>query len=186
MRILGAREAANGNTVALQAVGTAGGPLTPAQLKRLADSGQLSPTDLVWKEGLAQWVPAGKVRGLFPVSPPAAVPPEPSGDESPPRAAPLQSATTPMSLLTINTMGSCDERNKPFISGDLQPCIAVYAHGSVPRIVKLVRPGREPAADARQATDAAPVEPEAADSSAPAVKVEQADVDTTLKTDGQQ
>lgn len=41
------------------------GPVPAAELKRLADSGQLSPADLVWKEGLANWVSASSVKGLF-------------------------------------------------------------------------------------------------------------------------
>jgi len=45
------------------------GPVAAAQLKQLAVSGRLLPTDLVWKEGLANWVPASSARGLFPQSP---------------------------------------------------------------------------------------------------------------------
>jgi len=32
----------------------------------MAASGQLSPGDLVWKDGLANWVPASSIKGLFP------------------------------------------------------------------------------------------------------------------------
>jgi len=42
------------------------GPVTDQQLKQLATSGQLRPTDLVWKKGLENWVAAQKVKGLFP------------------------------------------------------------------------------------------------------------------------
>jgi hypothetical protein len=42
------------------------GPVAAAQLKQLAAAGQLLPTDLVWKEGLANWVAASSARGLFP------------------------------------------------------------------------------------------------------------------------
>lgn len=56
-----------------------------------------------------------------------------------------------MSLVTVNTMGVSDDGNNPFVSGDLQPCVAVYVAGSMPRIVKLVRPGGEPAAECAQA-----------------------------------
>ena len=41
------------------------GPVTPAQLKQLASKGWLAPDDLVWKEGMPNWLPARKVRGLF-------------------------------------------------------------------------------------------------------------------------
>ncbi len=37
------------------------GPVTEAQLKDLLAGGQLSPTDLVWSEGMASWVAAGTV-----------------------------------------------------------------------------------------------------------------------------
>ena len=45
------------------------GPVSAGQLKQLAISGRLLPTDLVWKEGMANWVPASSTRGLFPQSP---------------------------------------------------------------------------------------------------------------------
>jgi antitoxin component YwqK of YwqJK toxin-antitoxin module len=41
------------------------GPLTAAQLKQLARSGELARNDMVWKEGMAKWTPAGQVKGLF-------------------------------------------------------------------------------------------------------------------------
>ncbi|WDI43722.1 GYF domain-containing protein [Bremerella sp. P1] len=41
------------------------GPVTSQQLKGLVDNGDLQPTDLVWKEGLSEWIPAKKVKGLF-------------------------------------------------------------------------------------------------------------------------
>jgi hypothetical protein len=43
------------------------GPLTAAQLKQLVRSGELSRNDMVWKEGMAKWTPAGQVKGLFPI-----------------------------------------------------------------------------------------------------------------------
>jgi len=41
------------------------GPVTTAQLKTLAANKQLQPTDLIWKDGMADWAPANTVRGLF-------------------------------------------------------------------------------------------------------------------------
>lgn len=46
----------------------AAAPVSAAQLKQLAASGQLKPTDLVWQDGMLEWAPAGSVRGLFPTS----------------------------------------------------------------------------------------------------------------------
>jgi uncharacterized protein (TIGR00266 family) len=41
------------------------GPVTTQELQAMAADGRLTPTDLVWKEGLADWTPAGRVQGLF-------------------------------------------------------------------------------------------------------------------------
>lgn len=41
------------------------GPISAAMLKKCADEGILLREDLVWHEGLPDWVPARKVRGLF-------------------------------------------------------------------------------------------------------------------------
>lgn len=41
-------------------------PVNAAQLKQLAESGQLNPTDLVWQDGMLEWAPAGSIKGLFP------------------------------------------------------------------------------------------------------------------------
>lgn len=50
------------------------GPISAAQLKQMAVNQQLQPTDLVWKQGMATWVPAGTAKGLFPeAAQPAAV-----------------------------------------------------------------------------------------------------------------
>jgi hypothetical protein len=42
------------------------GPVSTAELKQLAVAQQLQPSDLVWREGLAKWVPASSAKGLFP------------------------------------------------------------------------------------------------------------------------
>ena len=41
------------------------GPISPGELKKLAEAGDISQTDLVWKEGMAEWVPAKTIKGLF-------------------------------------------------------------------------------------------------------------------------
>jgi hypothetical protein len=41
------------------------GPVSAADLLRLAVAGELSPDDLIWREGLAEWTKARNVRGLF-------------------------------------------------------------------------------------------------------------------------
>jgi len=58
------------------------GPVPGEQLKQLASAGQLQPNDLIWKEGMANWIQAARVKGLFPVAAPQ--PPEiPSGAPAP-------------------------------------------------------------------------------------------------------
>ncbi len=47
------------------------GPVTSVELKRLASASELSPDDLVWKEGMDEWAAASKVKGLFPARDPA-------------------------------------------------------------------------------------------------------------------
>ena len=42
------------------------GPVEDAGLRQLAAKEQLRPTDMIWREGLPNWVPAGNVKGLFP------------------------------------------------------------------------------------------------------------------------
>lgn len=52
------------------------GPVSAEQLKKLAAAGQLAPDDMVWKEGMDDWVDASKLKGLFPTSKPAAASPK--------------------------------------------------------------------------------------------------------------
>ena len=60
--------------------GTQRGPVEADALRALVASGQLQPTDLVWREGMSDWVPAHTVPEIFPaagVAHPADVPPPP-------------------------------------------------------------------------------------------------------------
>ena len=43
------------------------GPLTASQLKQLVSEGKLTPRDKIQKDGMSHFVPAGSVKGLFPV-----------------------------------------------------------------------------------------------------------------------
>jgi hypothetical protein len=59
------------------------GPVSVEQLRELAARGQLGGNDLIWKEGMAEWVPAARFKGLIPAAPavPAAI--VPSTDAAP-------------------------------------------------------------------------------------------------------
>jgi hypothetical protein len=50
-------------------------PVTAGELRHLAEAGFLQPTDLVWKEGMANWAAASSIKGLFATTPPPAPPP---------------------------------------------------------------------------------------------------------------
>jgi hypothetical protein len=41
------------------------GPVSGQQLKELATKGELGPGDQVWKDGMAKWIPAKSIKGLF-------------------------------------------------------------------------------------------------------------------------
>ncbi len=45
------------------------GPVSSKELRQMAATGRLKPSDLVWRPGLKTWVPAARIKGLFP-SPP--------------------------------------------------------------------------------------------------------------------
>lgn len=68
------------------------GPVSPVALKQLAVTGNITPSTLVWKEGLPQWTPAKAIRGLFaanaavaaepaPVDPPSSTRVDPSAQQ---------------------------------------------------------------------------------------------------------
>ncbi len=64
------------------------GPVSAAELKQLADHGELAAEELVWREGMEQWVPARRVKGLFDQEEPAAAKEEPSSLPGPGKAEP--------------------------------------------------------------------------------------------------
>jgi len=77
------------------------GPVPYTQLQQIAANGQIAPQrDKVWCEGLANWIQAGQVEGLFPQATPAPPPPPPQAAlQAPPMASPYappmaQSAAT--------------------------------------------------------------------------------------------
>ncbi len=77
--------------------GQKSGPYSPDQMRQMAASGQLQPADVVWKKGMADWVPATQVPGLLPpaVAPAsgparrrAGAPPAPRSGGQPPMPTP--------------------------------------------------------------------------------------------------
>jgi hypothetical protein len=45
--------------------GNQGGPVSAAEIRNLAASGRLAPTDLVWNDGMTDWTPLERVPGLM-------------------------------------------------------------------------------------------------------------------------
>jgi hypothetical protein len=87
-------------------------PVTSSQLKQLAASGQLQPTDLVWQDGMTGWVPASSVKGLFSpgksLGDSAVIPPPSAGRATPKPAPPYDWGNmhpVAVLLLTILTAG---------------------------------------------------------------------------------
>ena len=81
------------------------GPVTAAELKALAQAGTLTPSDMVWKEGMAEWRTASSIKGLFqtdaassaPLPAPAVSAPKPEPPSSAEASSP-ESAEAPDSL----------------------------------------------------------------------------------------
>lgn len=60
--------------------------MTASELNELAKSGELSPADLVWKEGMSEWKPARSINGLLTAT---KTPPPPPSSSSP-QASPAE------------------------------------------------------------------------------------------------
>jgi len=79
------------------------GPIPSVELKHLADAGELLPDDLVWHEGMEQWVAARNVKGLFEASLPKAA------DTPSKAAAPFADAVQPVSPIPATAPGLLPE-----------------------------------------------------------------------------
>lgn len=72
------------------------GPISSAALRQRAAAGKLKPTDLIWRDGLKDWVEARKVSGLFSAEGKSS-PPAPPAKQPAPRApaAPRKTESKP-------------------------------------------------------------------------------------------
>lgn len=73
--------------------GKSEGPVEESELRAKIASGEIGPDNLVWRQGMAEWTPLGKVSELAPGQAPGAVPPPAPPVEAAPPDAP---ATAPM------------------------------------------------------------------------------------------
>lgn len=99
------------------------GPVSSHELKRLTAAGVIAPTDLVWKDGMAQWVEARTVRGLFSDAAEAAAPARAADPpRTPPpvvRAAPARGlpAWNPLDRVVAAARAACPEDLAERVSG---------------------------------------------------------------------
>jgi TM2 domain-containing membrane protein YozV len=96
------------------------GPVPLAELRALIAKGGLQPSDLVWSEHLPGWVPARKVRELFPLQPADSVPGVRVPAARTPAAKPSATkarAATPPAPTPVRSSGA----NPGFDWNDLRP-----------------------------------------------------------------
>lgn len=95
------------------------GPYSARELKAAAVSGKFVSTDLVWKNGLAKWVPASSIKGLISPAPANMPPPLPATQINP---APLsQTARTADAIIE-----SVQKELQRFVIGDLSGQISKW------------------------------------------------------------
>jgi hypothetical protein len=70
------------------------GPVTDAEIRGKIASGEISPSDLVWKEGMRDWLPAGQVGELSALTKTAANPPVPGSPPVSPYSPPTFTQST--------------------------------------------------------------------------------------------
>lgn len=93
------------------------GPMAWADLWRHGQSGELRPSDLVWRDGMPEWRVASSVPNLFPASPPAPAPPRPQVPA--PQAAPVpQPAPQPQAAPVPQLHGAPLQPVPPRSAGD--------------------------------------------------------------------
>ena len=82
------------------------GPYLASELRAIAASGQLTPTDLIWKQGLPQWLPVSSVKGLMPAAQTINPPPLPSAQKNITAPRPLASVkpSTPQASSTTQVL----------------------------------------------------------------------------------
>lgn len=123
------------------------GPVTSAELKELATTGQVRSSTLVWKEGAANWVAASSVKGLLPPnseSRPPLLPESPPARETPSTrldAAKAHAATLLRDIQTLNWRDEIvplDEANlAPLLKDYVFWCVALL--GVVPLLLRTIQ-----------------------------------------------
>ena len=91
------------------------GPITEAQLRALIGTGNLTPEDQVWKEGMEDWTPAGEIPGLFDQAGPATPPATPPSPASPAATEPKSKQAKPIKAAPAPASPAAEK--KPRLAG---------------------------------------------------------------------
>lgn len=100
------------------------GPVSGGELRQLVAHGGLSPTDLIWRDGLADWVPASRIKGLFPQTPPP-LPIAPGANQ--PSSPPPTSAGLPSMPSSHGHPGSTPVQIAVADSANAPPIATIFA-----------------------------------------------------------
>jgi len=95
------------------------GPLSAADLQGMLARGEISPGDMVWKEGMASWSPAGQMAELQPPAPAPAAPPPPAYAPPPPAPA-APPAPAPVADTSAWYIGRSGQQLGPYGTADIQ------------------------------------------------------------------
>jgi len=88
------------------------GPITAAELKVLAFSGQISPSDLIWNEQWPDWRAAGTIKGFFPAEPQTKQTPPPIPTASGPKSQPTTANVADTVKSDLNDLVSSTKKAK--------------------------------------------------------------------------
>lgn len=101
------------------------GPYDDKTLRDLATQGRLVPTDFIWKEGMGDWVPASKLKGLFGDQAAAGASPavgeKQAGKPVAASAAPAKTNVTPATAAPVTAQPSPRAAAQPAATAARQP-----------------------------------------------------------------
>jgi len=116
--------------------GAPAGPITFAELQRLAASGIISRATRAWSEGMTDWVPAGTIPQLFEAASPALAAQAFEAPTAPrvrahvaPTMVPLAAPPPPMSMAAARYCSSCGQPIHPY--AEICPNCGVRQRGQV-------------------------------------------------------
>lgn len=138
------------------------GPVSMQELKQLAGSGQLAPTDMVLKEGTQRWLAAKSLGELFPGGAPAPAAPSPVAAPPPAASAPEKKAPAPAEPSKEWFYVRNKQKSGPLPLAELR---AMVSDGRLAPSDMVLRPGSQKysaAEDVEELFGPAPVPPEVA------------------------